>query len=277
MRLTQRSAWTLVLSLGTLMISTTLLWAAKHPTERATPVPAYNKRALVYRGTQPPKLAKAGDVWVNPVDGSELIYVDAGRFRMGSDDFEDEKPCRSVIQPAFWIARCEVTVAQYKKYCEITGRKMPEAPKTGWLLNSPIINVDWNDALAYAKWANLRLPTEAEWEKAARGRKGQTYPWGNTWDASKCNTGCQGENAPVAVGSNPAGVSPYGVMDLSGNVAEWCADLYAKKGDLTEYRGHRGGSCRGDHADLFRASYRDYLAPGSRSPYLGIRCARSAE
>ena len=104
---------------------------------------------------------------------------------------------------------------------------MPEVPAWGWIDTHPV-NVSWNDAKAYAKWAGVTLPTEAQWEKAARGTDGRVYPWGNDWDAAKCNNSV-GANHPgktSPVGSFPAGASPYGCLDMAGNVWQWCADWY---------------------------------------------------
>jgi formylglycine-generating enzyme required for sulfatase activity len=186
---------------------------------------------------------KIGDVRINPKDGAEMVWVPAGEFLMGTSDeeiaqllkenpewkaewFNDEKPQRKVYLDGYWIYKYEVTVAQYRKFCEETTRKMPPAPEWGWNDDHPIVWVTWTDALDYAKWAKMALPTEAQWEKAARGTDGRQYPWGNKWDASKCNSNESGLERTTPVGSYPSGVSPYGCMDMAGNVGEWCADWY---------------------------------------------------
>ncbi|HEY3378707.1 MAG TPA: SUMF1/EgtB/PvdO family nonheme iron enzyme [Armatimonadota bacterium] len=238
--------------------------------ERVNPVPGCNKRAVVWRSLDMPKDAKSGDVWINPVDGAELVYIESGKFHMGNDHVADERPYRRVFVDGYWMAKYEVTVAQYRKFCEITNHYMAATPAVKWLDNSPIVNVDWNDAAAYAKWANGRLPSEAEWEKAARGDN-NVYPWGDSWDATRCNHGLDGKNAPMKVGSFPAGVSDYGIFDLAGNVAEWCADSYKKAGDLMEYRIIRGGSCHDVSGEAYRASRRDYLAPATCVDVIGFR------
>jgi serine/threonine-protein kinase len=163
----------------------------------------------------------------------EMVCVPAGEFLMGSADNDpeardDEKPQHTVYLDAFWIDTTEVTNAQYRK-CVEAG----ECEEPGYWDDSdlnapdqPVVCVSWEDARDYAAWAGGRLPTEAEWEKAALGTEGRIYPWGNSPpDCSKANyAGCAGR--PVAVGSHPDGASPYGAQDLAGNVWEWVADWY---------------------------------------------------
>ena len=149
------------------------------------------------------------------------------------EDFADQQPQHTVWLDGFWIYKYDVTVAQYRKFCAKTGREMPEQPK--WSKeNLPVVNVTWYDATAYAKWAGARLPSEAEWEKAARGTDGRLFPWGDLWDAAKSaitiiatarlRGGLHGCRATPG-GSFPASASPYGVQDMAGNVWQWCADL----------------------------------------------------
>lgn len=164
---------------------------------------------------------------INAIDGSEMILIPAGEFIMGSDDGEEnEKPVHAVYLDSYEIGKYPVTVAQYRKFCEATGRRMPNAPHWDWKDEHPIRDVTWDDAEAYCKWAGGRLPTEAEWEKAARGTDGRTYPWGDTWDKNKCANQDLNLTSTVSVGSYPAGASPYGCMDMAGNEWEWCADWY---------------------------------------------------
>jgi formylglycine-generating enzyme required for sulfatase activity len=152
--------------------------------------------------------------------------------------------------------------------------------------NHPVVLVSWEDAMAYTAWLNkvtgrhFRLPTEAEWEKAARGTHGRSYPWGNTFDPSKCNTweGEIGETTPVGV--FPAGASPYGCLDMAGNVWEWTADWYDRYAGSkqrfrefgSQYRVVRGGSWYGDQ-DVARCASRSGAYPGPRYCYVGFRVA----
>ena len=162
----------------------------------------------------------------NPKDGADMVYVPSGKFIMGTDDFTDATP-HAVILDSYWIYTTPVTVAQYRKFCKTTGHQFPPAPSFGWSDNNPIVNVNWDDAQAYAKWASASLPTEAQWEKAAKGTDGRQYPWGNTWDAQLCaNSVLHSLHSTKPVGSYPRGASPYGALDMAGNVWQWCSDYY---------------------------------------------------
>ncbi len=177
---------------------------------------------------------------------SDMVYIPAGEFVMGATAeeaarlaaeyqvhpslFAFECPQRKVNIPAFYIDRYPVTNAQYKKFVDAAGHR----PPLGWRNRTfpdgkadyPVVNVDWKDADAYARWAGKRLPTEEEWEKAARGADGRTYPWGNEWNDRACLMD-DGKSPQVPgtipVGCFPEGAGPYGVYDLVGNVAQWTA------------------------------------------------------
>ncbi|MBX3330819.1 MAG: formylglycine-generating enzyme family protein, partial [Nitrospira sp.] len=200
----------------------------------------------------------------SPVQAQEMpmVLVPAGPFTMGSNQGEDdEKPARQVYLDAFQMDTFEVTVAMYAKFLAATGI---DAPPEWQVMNQaahqkrPVVRVDWSDANTYCRWAGKRLPTEAEWEKAARGTDGRTFPWGNDPpDRLRANYGKEKWNdhqALVPVGTLHDGRSPYGIYDMAGNVWEWTSDWYDKnayknspaqnpKGAVSgEYKVRRGGS-----------------------------------
>jgi len=168
-----------------------------------------------------------------------MALVPAGEFLMGQDagaTDPDETPQHKVVLADYYIDRTEVTNAQFKAFCDATNRIYPNAPywDEGYFLanpENPVVNITYEQARAYCAWAGKRLPTEAEWEKAARGTDARLYPWGNVWDAERANlwgddVGPDRFYRTSPVGSFPKGASPYGVLDLIGNVWEWCADWY---------------------------------------------------
>jgi formylglycine-generating enzyme required for sulfatase activity len=222
------------------------------------------------------------DIHISPVDGMILVNVPAGEFTMGSNDGDiDEKPVRTVYVDAFWLDRTEVTQSMYAK-CTASGCKKPACSIEGG--NYPVVCVNWKSANAYCEWAGRRLPTETEWEKAARGTDGRTFPWGN--DPASCKyavmddlngsgNGC-GQDHAWGVGSKPEGVSPYGALDMAGNVAEWVADWdpYAVNGAGYVLRG--GGYL--SIPSSVRTSKREVLHwPVDNYNGLGFRCAVSPE
>jgi formylglycine-generating enzyme required for sulfatase activity len=173
---------------------------------------------------------QAGLLWTNPLDGAIYVRVPAGEFLMGSRDADteagsNEKPQHTVYLDGYWIMQTEVTKDQYQK-CVAAGQCAEPGCRGTGQGNHPVVCVSWQDAVNYCAWAGCRLPTEAEWEKAARGTDGRKYPWGD--DAPDCDKAQYGACAgtTVAVGSKPAGVSPYGALDMAGNVQEWVADWY---------------------------------------------------
>ena len=227
--------------------------------------------------------------WTRPADGMVMVYVPAGEFLMGSSDADgqaddDEKPQHTVYLDGYWIDRTEVTNAQYRKCVEAGACREPEC----WDDNDynapdqPVVCVSWDDAQTYAAWVGGRLPTEAEWEKAARGTDGRIYPWGNS--APGCDKanyeGCVGRSATV--GSYLTGASPYGALDMAGNVREWVADWYDGRyygrsaarnpegPDSGEYRVLRGGSWY-RHPGLARCASRSGYIPDNFYSRVGLR------
>jgi formylglycine-generating enzyme required for sulfatase activity len=170
----------------------------------------------------------AGDQRVNPRDQAIYVFVSGGDFLMGSTIEQDEQPEHSVTVDSFWISQTEVTNAQYARCVDDDGCTPPH--NNHWrnptFANYPVTHVDWDQANSYANWVGGDLPTEAQWEKAARGTDGRTFPWGNE-SANAQRLNFNSPQGPVAVGSYPAGASPYGALDMAGNVEEWVADWYA--------------------------------------------------
>lgn len=244
-----------------------------------------------------------------------MVYIPGGPFVMGTDQidtarlgaeygiikpwFEDEHPAHAVNLASFYLDKYEVSNADYQAFVQSTKRRPPpewpgprHPPGLG---RYPVVSVSWEDADAYCRWAGKRLPTEAEWEKAARGFEGRTYPWGEGFQMDRANIG-GARNGPAAVGSYPKGRTPIGVYDLAGNVWEWTADWYRPYPgnpsmapmDPPPGRVLRGSSWSGvGHfpsdaltvilAHNARAGFRLYADPNGRLNDVGFRCARDAE
>jgi sulfatase modifying factor 1 len=218
-----------------------------------------------------------------------MVYVAPGAFVRGDNDGPlDSRPQRQLSLGEFWIDRYEVTNEQYSRFVQATGRaRPPQWPDSGLsaeIANKPVVSVTWSDAAAFARWAGKRLPTEAEWEKAARGTNGNRYPWGSRFSAELCNTIEGGVQGVAAVGSYSRGASPYGVSEMAGNVREWTADFYDGRyyitGPVRDPRGPRGGVSRVVRGGSWRLSRewaltfaRSRLRPDEASSDLGFRCA----
>jgi serine/threonine-protein kinase len=264
---------------------------AKAP-EPAKPAPAAAATAPPSAPAPPPAPAgpRAGAVQKRGRDETEMVFAPGAAFTMGdtSGDGEPaEKPTAKVTLGSFWIDRAEVTFDHFARFLQSAGYK----PQGNWEQqksrggNHPVVNVTWADASAYCRWADKRLPSEAEWEYAARGTDGRKYPWGNQWDAARAafrgNRG--GNNKTSPVGSYAGGASPFGAMDMAGNVWEWTASLekaypyVATDGredpQVGGARVTRGGSWYTTQ-DLLRSSARDFPSPRSQNDKLGFRCAQ---
>ncbi|RLC77738.1 MAG: hypothetical protein DRI81_08150 [Chloroflexi bacterium] len=197
-------------------------------------------------------------------DGKEMVCVPAGQFLYG-----DEK--KEMELPEFWIDKTPVTSGEYARFVAAAGHEPPEHWKGDVppqeTADHPVTYVSWNDAAAYAEWAGKRLPTEEEWEKAARGSDGRKYPWGNDWQEGRCNTKETGIGATTPVGQySPDGDSPYGCADVAGNVWEWMVSEHEKGGRVL-----RGGSWYSD-ANAVRCAFRSRLAPFASNDDVGFRC-----
>ncbi|MDY0020351.1 MAG: SUMF1/EgtB/PvdO family nonheme iron enzyme [Anaerolineae bacterium] len=216
-------------------------------------------KAIMERGWLPPvDRALAGEalaVLGDDRDLDTLVGVPAGPFLMGSSDRDEiaqdrEKPQHEVVLSAFKIGKYPVTNAQYWHFVEATGREWWWGEIRPERASHPAGGISWYDAQAYCAWLTqvwreegkigaeevVRLPTEAEWEKAARGTDGRIYPWGNEWDAARCNTSEWVLDGTTSVGMFPKGASPYGCLDMAGNVFEWTGSLWGKERDKPNFK-----------------------------------------
>ena len=270
-----------------------------------------------------------GSTLVSEIDDMVMVYVPEGEFEMGSNEYDDEKPIHTVYLDTYWIDRTEVTNAMFAAFVEVTDYETdtesrgwsyayfgddgwgevegadwwhPKGPSsnTAGMDDHPVVHVSWNDASAYCEWAGKRLPTEAEWEKAARGTDGRTYPWGDqgaagnllnfadtNLDASWADDSVDdGLRFTSPVGSYLDGVSPYSALDMAGNVWEWVVDWYgadyygsspsSNPGGPSsgEYRVLRGGSWNSVEWNV-RSANRYRNNPADTRNDIGFRCARS--
>lgn len=231
---------------------------------------------------QPPGVAL--EVRTNAKDGLRYVYVPPGRFKMGCSPSDaecekEEEPSHTVtITKGFWIGQTETTVARYGIFAHATKQAVPAAPKFGWGPDSPIANVTWDEARQFCRWAGGRLPTEAEWEYAARAGS-MASRTGELDDIAWYSANSGGK--PHSVATKAA--SAFGLYDMLGNVYEWCADwydrdYYANRTERdppgppeAETRVERGGGWDSEPRYL-RASYRTSNPPGYRSPRIGFRC-----
>lgn len=206
-----------------------------------------------------------GARWVRPTDGKEMVQIPAGPFLYGPE-------ATPLTLGEFWIDRTPITNAEYARFVAATGNAAPAfwggmmPPESLWA--HPVTQVSWNDAQAYAHWVGGRLPTEEEWEKAARGEDGRAYPWGEQFDPELCNTEESQVGMTTSVGRySPAGDSGYGIADMAGNVWEWTASEYRPG---LPHRVFRGGSFA-TRSDFARCFVRDRDYPLNHTGLLGFR------
>jgi len=231
-----------------------------------------------------------GDETINPIDRMEFVWVPASGFVLGTNDLDPDgrlssaHPFRNIKLAGYWIAKYPVTWSQFGLYCRKQNQptpKEPGFPKSGM---HPVVNVSWQQAMAYAHWAHVTLPTEFQWEHAARGPRNLNYPWGDVWDVNKCANSVSHHRAGTSpVGQFTGARSGYGCYDMAGNVSQWCLDWESK--DYSEVaannpqgpesgteRSVRGGGWGGILPMLFRGSFRFHLTPDARLDICGFRC-----
>ena len=246
--------------------------------------------------TLPKELPEEGNVAdsVRARNEREMTRIPESSFTMGSSVEEGapgERPAHTVYLDSYYIDKYPVTNEQYREFTLETGYRSPPHWRRGnyalGMDEHPVVNVSWRDALTYAEWAGKRLPTEAEWELAARGTDERCYPWGNRFVAGeRCNCiNMIGTTTPVD--EFPDGRSPYGIWDMAGNTFEWCADYYDE--DYYEIspdvdpRGPEGGQERAVRSGCFvetraavRVAFREGVREDETSEYIGFRCAMDA-
>jgi formylglycine-generating enzyme required for sulfatase activity len=260
--------------------------APPSPTPRPTPTLA---------PTPTPAPTKAGEPTLEPTvtqvprPDVEMVEIPAGSFIMGDDGTDpNEAPAHVVVMPTYYIDRFEVTNADFAMFVDATGYltegEMREDKKT-WRTysegkeNHPVVKVTFRDAQAFCEWMGKRLPTEEEWEKAARGTDERDFPWGDMWDTTRANVKVAGLRSTAAVGSFSGGASPYGVGDLAGNVWEWTNSPYLAYPGSTfqdpqysdEARVTRGGGWFDDQKQVSTTN-RSAALPQTANDDLGFRC-----
>lgn len=227
-------------------------------------------------------------------DGAPLVSIPAGSFIMGDDE---NSPRRQIFVESFYMDKFEVTVGRYAKFLEAAGNTgAPEEWETVNIQNDsdlPVVGVNWSDAASYCKWAGKRLPTEAEWERAARGGDERKYPWGN--DAPTPESARYGrryenpvyKDGVARVGSHAKDASPFGVFDLAGNVTEWVSDWFSESFPVGEVRNPKGpesgtnrvlrGGSWYDPPERMSATKRWHGSPSNRNDGIGFRCANDVK
>jgi formylglycine-generating enzyme required for sulfatase activity len=259
------------------------------PRPTATPAPVEEKKDDTAAATEEP--VPAGPLF------DDMILIEAGPFTMGQDGSKPKNgPAHEVDLPAYEIDHFEVTNEEFAWFVEQSGYQTYAEEQGGKNWSSvaegkeshPVVYITWNDAVAYCEWAGKRLPTEAEWEKAARGAEGVAYPWGNDFLAENGNFYEGGIRGTVPVGSFPSGASPFGIEDMAGNVREWVQDQFlaypgaAADADpffSEDLRIHRGGGWFDGQDGEVATTYNRNAGPPdiSANDDLGFRCARDAQ
>jgi len=224
-----------------------------------------------------------------------MVYIPPGSFLMGSNPTDgavgleigvDELPQHQVDLPGYFIDRYEVTVGAYRAFVTATGHRPPRIwidplyPKPSD--DHPVVDVNWFDADVYCRWAGKRLPTEAEWEKAARGTDGRRWPWGDRWQRGDANIQGDRRHWTAPVGSYPSDKSPYGVFDMAGNAMEWTDSWYAAYPGSTvkrlafgkHFKVLKGGSWMSPVNPFTHAASRYGIGPKWDHPHFGFRCAK---
>jgi len=212
-----------------------------------------------------------------------MVLVTGGEFIMGSWQYADELPERIVYISSFFIDKYPVTQHEYLDYAKKTLVVKPKGIRDG---NLPAVNISWEEAAAYAKWKGRRLPTEAEWEKAARGTDRRIWPWGNSYERINVGSDRRGKLTPVS--QFPKSVSPYGCYDMAGNSWEWVSDWYLSSYyNARENRNPQGpasgtlkvvrGGSFGNHYAIARSAYRSFNGIKARKPDVGFRTVLSVK
>jgi len=293
--MTKRQFAVMLVVVGVLLIAT----ACAHRQASARPAEFKIPDGWVVSPRNEKAEGEAGYRILHEETGIELVYVPGGTFMMGSaDDDPDasssEKPQHAHPVDAFWIGRTEVTVGQWRSVMGSVPGQYADSPYHAKYNDQgddhPVVMVTWEDCQEFCHKLGLELPTEAQWEYAARGPENRVYPWGNKWDKAKC---CNGQDRgpddrTSPVGSFPQGASWCGALDMAGNVLEWCADWYEHvyksyaQGDFTPpstgaFRVLRGGDWFSSNPRDYRCAYRDHYISGEiidRASNVGFRCAR---